>query len=217
MQTTQCATCGLAAGRNDTMCEDCRNSLDRSTQSIANVIPMRRVVLMTAASGGLYFVFWFYLTWKQYRDHTARRAFPFWHAMTLSVPIYGLFRIHGHMRDYAELLRGRDVPSTINPKLAVAIMFAGNVLSVVTWLMNLQDHLSQGQAAVALTLAIIQTAITIWLLTGIQRDLNRYWTSTSTSVSRARVGAGEIVLAVLGLMSWSLMLAAVASESFRAL
>ena len=193
------------------------NCLYGSEQFIPNVIPIQRVLFMTVASGGLYFFFWFYLTWKQYGDHTREQVYPFWHVVTQSVPIYGLFRVHAHMRTYAWLMSSHDVRSTINPLLAVAIIFIVNVLSPAAWLITLQDHLSQGQAVAALTLAVIQTAITAWLLIHVQRNLNRYWISASTNAGHARVGAREVVLAVLGSISWGLMLGAVASESFRAL
>ena len=217
MQTNYRAKCGAAAGREDHIFENCGNCHYGSEQFIPNVIPIQRVVLMTVASGGLYFFFWFYLTWKQYGDHTREQVYPFWHVVTQSVPIYGLFRVHAHMRTYAGLMSSHDVRSTINPLLAVAIIFIVNVLSPAAWLITLQDHLSQGQAVAALALAVMQTAITAWLVIRVQRNLNRYWNSASTNVGHARVGAGEVVLAVLGCISWGLMLGAVASESFRAL
>ena len=217
MQTIYCTRCGAAADQDDQSCEGCGNGLYGPEQFIPYAIPIKRVAFMTAASGGLYFFYWFYLTWKQYRDHTREEAYPFWHVMTQSVPIYSLFRVHAHMRVYAGLMRSRDMASTINPMPAVGIILAANVLSLVAWLMTLQGGLSQGQAIIALALAFIQTAITIWLLVGVQQDLNRYWVLASTSVGRAGVGAGEIILAVLGSISWLLMVGAAASDSFRAL
>jgi len=63
----------------------------------------QRILFMTIASYGLYlfywyYVTWYYVTWKQYRDSTGANAYPVWHALTLLVPIYGLFRTHAHMR-----------------------------------------------------------------------------------------------------------------------
>ena len=31
-----------------------------------------------------YLFYWFYLTWRQYRDHTGDTAYPVWHALTLA-------------------------------------------------------------------------------------------------------------------------------------
>lgn len=53
-------------------------------------ISMRRILFMTIASYGLYLVYWFYVTWKQYKDNTGERAYPVWHALTLLIPIYNL-------------------------------------------------------------------------------------------------------------------------------
>lgn len=182
-----------------------------------NLIPIKRVVMMMVASDGLYFFYWFYLTWKQYRDHTSEEAFPFWHTMTQSVPVYGLFRVHAHMGTFAELIGKHGTPSTIRPKWAVAVILISTLLSLASWLITLQGHLSQGQALMALALAIVQTAMVAWLLVGVQSNLNSYWNSISTGASRAKVGAGEVVLAILGSISWLLTIAAVASESFRSL
>ena len=71
---------------------------------LPNYLPPTRILLMAVLSYGLYLFYWFYLTWKQYRDHTGREAFPVWHALTLVVPIYGLFRTHAHVRSFKELM-----------------------------------------------------------------------------------------------------------------
>ncbi len=190
---------------------------DEIGQVAPNLIPIKRLVLMTVASGGLYFFYWFYLTWKQYRDHTNEEVYPFWHTMTQSVPVYGLFRVHARMRAFAELMGKHGTPSTIRPKWAVAVVLIGTLLSLASWLITLQDQLSQEQALMALALAIVQTAMTAWLLVGVQSNLNSYWNSISTGANRAKVGGGEVVLAILGSISWLLTMAAVASESFRSL
>ncbi|MSQ40942.1 MAG: hypothetical protein EXR55_04665 [Dehalococcoidia bacterium] len=57
-----------------------------------------RIILMSVLSQGLYLLYWFYLTWKHYRNHTGRDVYPVWHALTLLVPIYSLFRTHAHVR-----------------------------------------------------------------------------------------------------------------------
>lgn len=215
MQTTSCTECGTATAENDQQCSACGISLPLANVSIPYTISIKRLVLMTSLSGGLYFFYWFYLTWRQFRDHTGEKAYPVWHAMTQSVPVYGLFRVHAHMRCYSELIRSRGLRSTINPMLAVTVIILVNVLSLATWLINLQDQISQGQAIIALALAISQTAITVGLLANVQGNLNRYWHAVSTDAGRARVGAGEVILAIMGSISWLLMFGAVASESFR--
>ena len=46
------------------------------------LISVRRVVLLSALSGGLYLYYWFFITWKHYRDHTGAEAYPAWHALS---------------------------------------------------------------------------------------------------------------------------------------
>ena len=37
-------------------------------------ISLKRVLFMTVLSVGLYLFYWFYITWKRYRDHTQAEA-----------------------------------------------------------------------------------------------------------------------------------------------
>ena len=39
-------------------------------------ISLPRIVSLTVLSYGLYALYWTYVTWKQYRDHTGATAYP---------------------------------------------------------------------------------------------------------------------------------------------
>ena len=54
---------------------------------LPNYLSQNRILVMAVLSFGLYLLYWFYLTWKQYRDQTSQEAFPVWHALSLLVPI----------------------------------------------------------------------------------------------------------------------------------
>ncbi len=135
--------------------------------------------------------------------------------MKQSIPIYGLFRVHTHMGAFADLISKHSTPSAMRPKWAVAVILISTLLSLASWLITLQNQLSQDQAPTALALAIVQTAIVVGLLVGVRSILNSYWNSISSSANRFRVGAEEVLLAILGSISWLFMVAAIASESFR--
>ena len=90
-----------------------------ATPELATIISTERIVLLSILTYGLYLLYWFYLTWKHYRDHTKKEAYPVWHALTLFVPVYGLFRTHGHVRSFKELGLGSGVRTSLSPGWAV--------------------------------------------------------------------------------------------------
>ena len=92
-----------------------------------------RILVMTVLTYGLYLFYWRYLTWKQYRDHTGQEVFPVWHALTLFVPIYNLFRTHAHIRTYKELMVNSGVASTLSPGWAVGLVAISVVLDGVSF------------------------------------------------------------------------------------
>ena len=49
---------------------------------------------------------WFYITWKQHQPETGDQHYTIWHALTLSVPIYNLFKVHRHVSVINELAAG---------------------------------------------------------------------------------------------------------------
>ena len=100
----------------------------RGDRFLPNYISSRRLLGMLVLSYGLYLFYWFYLTWKQYRDHTGQEGFPVWHALTLFVPIYKWFRFHAHVRVYKELMINSGVPNSLSPIWTVVVMI------IASWL-----------------------------------------------------------------------------------
>ena len=80
-------------------------------------VQLWRVLTMTVVSAGLYLLYWFYLTWRLYRDSTGMKAYPVWHALTLFVPIYSLFRTHAHMRVYSEAMSAQNLCDDHLPRM----------------------------------------------------------------------------------------------------
>jgi hypothetical protein len=177
---------------------------------------------MSVLSSGLYLLYWFYLTWKQYQDHTRTEAFPVWHALTLFVPVYGLFRTHAHMRSFKELMLEAGLPNTINPSWAVVLVLIFNVLGWASFIVSgglegltgggeMPDRTAVGISAV---ISIIQGAVVAGLLLNVQRNLNRYWASLgNVRVTNARVGVGEVVFGIIGVLAWIFTLLSLANSA----
>lgn len=122
MQPRYCSQCGQGLQASDRFCGSCGAAT--GDLPLRNLIPIRRIALLTILSGGLYLFYWFYITWKQYHDYFKAddNAYPVWHALTLLVPVYGVFRAHAHMRAYKEAMLQRGVATTIAPWAAVVAM-----------------------------------------------------------------------------------------------
>lgn len=238
-----CPNCGTESGPTQQFCGHCGGSLAASVAGrqtvrpapipetgvrvLPNYISPTRFLVMVALSSGLYLFYWFYLTWKQYRDHTGQEVFPVWHALTQFVPIYSWFRLHAHVRVYKELMIKSGVPSSLNPGWAVAIRIIASLLflfglpaalgelsqrpeSALTILDLVADfgELSQRTVVVFKILGLVSTALSAGILLQVQGNLNRYWASLPEVISggvplvSAKISAVEIILLVVGLWTW---------------
>jgi hypothetical protein len=183
------------------------------------MIPLGRILFMSVISPGLYVFYWLYLTWKQYRDHTGKEAFPVWHALTQMVPIYSYFRVHAHMRVFAELMRGENLKTTISPGWAVVALLVnegmGAVLFMIGFAAGLEGReITQDTAIVLAIMGMVPIAIIAWLLLHVQTNLNSYWNHRSGGkLLSARVGVGEVFIAVIGGLVWLYTLATLFSEA----
>lgn len=175
-------------------------------------LPLRRVLIMSVVSAGLYLLYWFYLTWRQYRDSTGLKAYPVWHALTLFVPIYNLFRIHAHMRAYSEAMSAQNLVSTISPGWAVVAVLASIIVSYFEWWSGPNTQL---EAQVNAVLSLVSVAIVALLLVWVQSNLNRYWSHVQDNSASAPFGVVEVILAVIGILIWVIIIASVMSESYR--
>ena len=170
---------------------------------------------MTVASLGLYLFYWFYLTWKQYRDHTRVEAYPVWHALTLFVPIYGYFRMHAHVRTFDELMHSASISSTLSRGGAVFALVVLSILNFASIRLVLGD-VTGGVAFALFLIDAVAVAITIVLILQLQENLNRYWDSLSNTAGQdARIGVGEVIFAIIGVLSWLDALFTLFSESYR--
>jgi hypothetical protein len=177
---------------------------------------------MTLLSDGLYLFYWFYITWQQYREHTGNRVFPMWHTLSLIIPIYGLFRTHAHMRSFKELMHDAGVVCSIAVGWAVILVMVSTLLDNVSLRVNGGffnfGEVSAAAAFLSALLDLASIAVVVGLLLHVQQNLNRYWASLdNVTLVDLNVGAGEVILAVIGVLTWIITIASIVSPSFRAL
>lgn len=215
-----CGKCGKALPEKSTS-DPAEGLTGQPPRTLAYRISPTRIMVMTLLSGGLYLFYWFYLTWRQYRDHTGNKVFPMWHTLTLTIPGYGLFRTHAHMKSFEELLLGAGVICTINVGWTVFLVLMLNVLglasSILTGGLFNFGEVSFGAILASTILNIISVAVVLGLILHVQQNLNRYWASLDNmTLLEANVGAGEVIMAVIGVLTWIITLASLVNPAFRA-
>ena len=185
----------------------------------ASTLPYRisisRLLLLTVLSYGVYLYYWFYLTWRQYRDHTGNRVFPAWHTLALGVPIYGLFRTHHHVASYNRLMLHAGLRDLINPMLVVCLVLVYIVLSLIAaalyfFSISLSGGLSGAEppgtvaTVTKIGIEILTIIAAAGLIAYVQPKLNGYWESLpEVSVTNGKLGSGEIICLVIGILVWA--------------
>ncbi len=170
-------------------------------------IPPNRIVLLTVLSAGLYLYYWMYVTWRHYQDHTGELAYPVWHALTLLVPVYNLFRIHAHMRVYQEMMDARGVPTTLNPLRAALIYLGVFLLALVPLFLPVEAPITPTRQAAYVTLNILQVALLAWMLWQAQGNINRFWQHRlGTRLVWKTPSLGELLIVALGfIVGWGML------------
>ena len=216
-----CGGCGKALPAESTA--DPEEALTgQPPRTLAYGISPTRILVMTLLSDGLYLFYWFYITWQQYRDHTGNQVFPMWHTLSLMIPIYGLFRTHAHMRSFKELMLDAGVVCSIAVGWAVVLVLISTALDNASLRVNGGffnfGEVSFGAAIISALLDLASIAVVLGLLLHIQQNLNRYWASLdNVTLVDLNVGAGEVILAVVGVLTWIITMASIFSPALRAL
>lgn len=154
-----------------------------------------RVATASILSFGLYFFYWFYLTWKQLASETNENHYPVWHALTLFVPIYNLFRIYRHMTVIKELAVRAGLTASLSPGWAVVLVI------IISALDNASFRTTD--VGVAVVLGVLSTAIATALIVWAQGNLNQYWEKVKgANLREARIGIGEVIIVLVGLLAW---------------
>lgn len=213
-----CRSCGMAL-LHETDAQLAPPTTGATPQTLPYQISLTRVLIMGVLSHGSYLIYWFYLTWKQYREHTRAEAYPVWHALTLFVPIYSLFRTHAHVRAFKELMLNAGLSTNLSVGSAVLLMFIYWVLGVVelasAWGSGgFSGEMTQRNTLASTVMGLISIAIVTWFVVHVQRSLNQYWASLqNVKAVNTKIGIGEVLFALLGLLSWGLTVANLASPA----
>lgn len=207
-----CPKCEKPYDTHASFCSDCGSDIvSIAPQDLANIISVKRLVFMGILSGWMYTVYWFYRTWKQYKNHTSHKAYPILHGLGTLVPIMDLFIIYGHFRDYGKLFGQRGVALYFSPAAAVIVAIASLVFSFASLQANVTDF--AGVLAM-IAIAAFPLLLALWVLVSMQINLNVYW-SSFPSAGPAKIGKGEIIVAILGVARWLFVLLVATSDAFR--
>ena len=157
-------------------------------------LDLSRVLVLSIVSTGLYLLFWSYYTWKQLQPETGERHYPVWHALTLFVPIYNLFRLHRHFAVINDLA-AKAGSSSLGPGAGVVLILLSNALAYGS--IGVTD-MAGGLLLLALSTGLVTTALYF-----AQDGLNDVWRRRDPyATSKQGVHWTEIALASLGLLGW---------------
>jgi hypothetical protein len=217
-----CQSCGGEGRASDRHCSTCGSVLDSSTLVATRdqphtaapqvlpsagqmwsppVWPIRQrpiwlVFLLVMLSLGHYWIVWFGQTWSELkrviRDPGMR---PLWHALSLAVPFYGLFRIHAHFRAINEQSPLRMVAGAITPGLAVAGLIIAGFFDTAT------RRIPDSVGILWLGVDSVGAALVALVAMSGQRALNRIWEPDFGVTSRQTACGGQwVALLVLGVV-----------------
>ncbi len=164
-----------------------------ATESYALRLSIARIIILSIVTSGLYVFYWLYLTWKHLQSETGDVHYPFWHALTFLVPVYGLFRIHRHIAVIQAASQRAGVDALLTPALAVTML-------ALYWLLAM---LSANSASFGtfVVLNLIRLALITTVIVRAQATLNNYWSSVKgEALARVPLGGGEVRFVALVLV-----------------
>ena len=198
-----CGVCGagLASVSNQTF------PRTQSDFTLPYYISITKIISMSFLSNGLYLFYWFYITWKQYHETTDETVYPVWHALSLIIPIYNLFRIHRHVRTFKTLMSDSNLPNSLNPFSTIGVFI---LLSLLDWFsfQTAMNDITDRTIVTASCLNLLSAAGLAGMLIQLQRNLNRYWNNLphvkarQTNLTSAKVTMPEIILIGIGVLTW---------------
>ena len=205
-----CTRCGRLNQARSNYCSDCgaqdfaetpteqMSGISQSDEGIADaavLISPSRIVVLSAVTAGLYFLYWLFITWKQLQAETREVHYPVLHALTMFVPIYGLFRIHKHVAVMEGLAVRAGIEVSLTP--GMASLLVGLYIALGFASTNLEN------LAVLLALNLIRFSLIITTMILSQRTLNAYWNKArGTSLQSTPIEGVEKAMILLGVIYW---------------
>jgi hypothetical protein len=161
----------------------------------AVLISVSRIMMLSVVTAGLYFLYWLFITWRQMQNETKGVHYPVWHALTMLVPCYGLFRLHKHVTVMKELALRSGIEVSFTPSLAVVLVVLYIALGLVS------TNLENFAGLLALNLIRFSLIATTMILS--QGILNSYWKKAlGTPLQNMPIEAGERAIIFAGVAYW---------------
>ena len=206
-KTTECAECGATLDAYSRFCGICGapsgNRLPHQVWpgNASYRISIRRIILMSFLSQGLYLIYWVYFTRKQYLEHVYADADP-------SKRVFTISSIYAHVRSLRELLESAGVVLPLNVGTSYLLIFTYLALITIGSLMNgdfpFMEPIADWAPGVSICLKLLGVILLSSGLIRIQISLNRYWERVNWGRGApARISLWEIALAIWGCIAWS--------------
>lgn len=201
----ECSNCGEINSPKANYCMSCGHSVinDESVSSnnagvsSALIITFTRVLLVSILSGGLYFSYWGYLTWKQLASETQETHYPIAHGLSFFIPILGLITLYRHVMVTNSLASKVNAETYITPVMAM-------VLGTLLWVLAFTVVLVVPSPGIVILMSLVSLVVTTTITILIQATLNGYWLGSrdEQKLSKLPVGIVEMVVVVLGVLNW---------------
>jgi hypothetical protein len=205
-----CTKCSQINQANANYCSACRGQafMDWQAEQLpttyqagggvadaAVLISVSRIMMLSVVTAGLYFLYWLFITWRQMQNETKGVHYPVWHALTMLVPCYGLFRLHKHVTVMKELALRSGIEVSFTPSLAVVLVVLYIALGLVS------TNLENFAGLLALNLIRFSLIATTMILS--QGILNSYWKKAlGTPLQNMPIEAGERAIIFAGVAYW---------------
>lgn len=125
------------------------------------------VAFLSLTTLGIYPIMWMGQTWSELKRELGDDSMrPFWHALSVLVPIYGLFRIHAHFRTINIALSRTDSRTEVNPGTVIKAVIVSAVAG------NFASGIAPEFGVIALIVQLIVTAVAV---SHGQSGMNAYW------------------------------------------
>ena len=201
-----CTRCGMLNAVRANFCSSCgaQSFVEVSEEQLGGNSPNQvavpgnnavrlgttRIVILSTVTSGAYIIYWLYMTWKQLQKETGEVHYPVLHALTMFVPVYGLFRLYKHVGVIQALALKAGVDTSLTPGLAVVLMVLSWSLVVISG--NVES------VGIAIMLGLIRLALLTTVIVWAQATLNRYWSSIKgEALENVPIGTGEVLFVVL--------------------
>lgn len=168
--------------------------------------PVWLVGALTFVYLGIYPVVWFGATWSEIkRERNDPDMHPWWHALSILVPIYGLFQAHAHFDKINEVLTYEGLPPKLHPGPAVV---GGLIAGVLSGVGGYQGYLSTvgGNLGYDLFAALAGGLLMALVFVHVQAGLNAYWAVLPGRAVPFRVHWAEWAALVLGVLLLGVLL-----------